>query len=76
MKAVQILMDERQLAALDRVAKRLGRDRSKLVREAVSGLLAREAAKEKERRVIEAYRKTPMTREELEWLGAGEWPTD
>lgn len=76
MKAVQILMDEGQLSALDRAAKRLGRDRSKLVREAVSRFLAAEETKAKERRVIEAYRRTPLTREELDWLGAGEWPKD
>lgn len=44
MKAVQILMDEQQLSALDGAAKRLGRDRSKLVREAVARFLATEEA--------------------------------
>lgn len=73
---MQIMMDPRQVADLDRLAKRLGRDRSKLVREAVARLLAAESAKEKERLVVEAYRRQPLTREELDWLGAGEWPTD
>jgi metal-responsive CopG/Arc/MetJ family transcriptional regulator len=75
-KAVQILMDERLLARLDRTAKRIGRDRSKLVREAVARFLAGEDAREKEQRVIEAYERQPLTREELEWLEAGEWPND
>jgi metal-responsive CopG/Arc/MetJ family transcriptional regulator len=73
-KPIQILMDEHQLSALDGAAKRLGRDRSKLIREAVARFLAAEETKEKERRVIEAYRAKPLTREELDWLGAGEWP--
>ena len=76
MKAVQILMDEGQLAVLDGVAKRLGRDRSKLVREAIARYLAVEEARAKERQVIEAYRDKPLGREELEWLGASEWPKD
>jgi metal-responsive CopG/Arc/MetJ family transcriptional regulator len=76
MKAVQILMDEELLSDLDRTAKRIGRDRSKLVREAVARFLAAERAKEKERAVIDAYRKKPLTRAELDWLGAGEWPKD
>lgn len=74
MKAVQILMDEELLSDLDRAAKRIGRDRSKLVREAVARFLAVERAKEKERRVVEAYKKKPLTPDELDWLGAGEWP--
>lgn len=76
MKAVQILMDERLLSRLDSTAKRIGRDRSKLVREAVARFLAAEDAREKEQRVIEAYERQPLTREELEWLEAGEWPKD
>jgi metal-responsive CopG/Arc/MetJ family transcriptional regulator len=76
MKAVQILMDERLLSRLDRTAKRLARDRSKLVRDAVARFLAAEDAREKEQRVIEAYERQPLTREELEWLEAGEWPRD
>lgn len=76
MKAVQILMDPRQISELDRAARRLGRDRSKLVREAVARFLAAEDARMKEERVVEAYRKQPLTREELDWLGAGEWPKD
>ena len=76
MKAVQILMDEPLLSALDRTAKRVGRDRSKLVREAVARFLAAENAKEKERRVIAAYERHPLTREELDWLEEGEWPKD
>jgi metal-responsive CopG/Arc/MetJ family transcriptional regulator len=74
MRAIQILMDERSLSALDRAAKRLRSDRSKLVREAVARFLATEEAKAKERRVIEAYERQPLTREELDWLEAGEWP--
>lgn len=76
MKPVQILMDPEQVARLDGLAKRVGRDRSKLVRDAIARFLAAEDAREKERRVVEAYRKQPLTREELDWLGAGEWPTD
>ncbi|MFZ5469624.1 MAG: CopG family ribbon-helix-helix protein [Myxococcota bacterium] len=76
MKAVQILMDERLLGALDRSAKRTRRDRSKLVREAIASYLAAEEAREKDRRLIDAYKKQPLTREELDWLGAGEWPKD
>ncbi|MBI1949689.1 MAG: ribbon-helix-helix protein, CopG family [Deltaproteobacteria bacterium] len=76
MRAVQILMDEELIAALDRTAKRLRRDRSKLVREAVTRLLAAEAAQEKEQRVIAAYARQPLARDERDWLEAGEWPAD
>ena len=76
MKAVQILMDEDLLSALDRSAKRNKRDRSKLVRDAVAAWLAAEATREKDRQLIAAYRKQPLTRDELDWLGAGEWPKD
>lgn len=69
-------MDEPLLEALDRAAKRIGRDRSKLVREAVARFLAAEDIKEKEQRVIAAYEKQPLTREELDWLEASEWPKD
>ena len=76
MRAVQILMDDGLLSALDRTAKRVGRDRSKLVREAVARFIAAEDAREKERRVIAAYEEQPLTPEELDWLEAGEWPKD
>ena len=35
--------------------------------------LATEDAKQKEREVIAAYEQRPLTREELDWLEAGEW---
>lgn len=76
MKAVQILMDEGLLARLDSTAKRIGRDRSKLIREAIARFLAAEEARDKEQRVIQAYEKQPLTGEELEWLEAGEWPRE
>ena len=38
--------------------------------------LAVEEAKEKERRVIDAYGRQPLTREQLDWLEAGECPKD
>jgi metal-responsive CopG/Arc/MetJ family transcriptional regulator len=69
-------MDERLIAALERTAKRLGRDRSKLVREAVKRFLVAEDAKDKERMVIAAYERQPLSREELDWLEVGEWPKD
>lgn len=75
MKAVQIMMDEGLIKALDVAAKRLRRDRSKIVREAVARFLAAEEAREKEQRTLEAYRKKPLSREEREWLEAGAWPT-
>lgn len=70
MRAIQILIDERLLAALDRTAKHLGLDRSELVRDAVARFLAAEDAKEEERKVIAAYERQPLTREELDWLEA------
>jgi metal-responsive CopG/Arc/MetJ family transcriptional regulator len=65
-------MDERLLSALDRTAKRVGRDRSKLVREAVERFLAEATDKDKEQAVIEAYTRQPLTRDERDWLEAGE----
>ena len=70
------MMDEALIKALDVASKKSHRDRSKIVREAVARYLAAEEAKEKEQRTLEAYRRTPLTREEREWLEVGSWPKD
>lgn len=67
-------MGEKLIKALDVAAKRSGRDRSKIVREAVARFLAGEEARDKEAQTIAAYGKHPMTREERAWLKTRPWP--
>lgn len=75
MKAVQILMDESLLTALDRLARRQKLDRSKLVRAAIKRYLAAAEIEAWEQNDIDAYRKKPIKQGELNsWLKAQAWP--
>lgn len=77
MKPIQILMDPELLASVDRAAKRLRSDRSKLVRMALSRFLADERRRELEERHRSAYRRQPQRADEVEpWIGAQAWPEE
>lgn len=77
MRPIQILMDEKQLEALDREATRLGLDRSKLMREAVRRFLVKLVREKHEARYLESYRRKPQqAREVREWSKVQAWPAD
>jgi len=74
MKAVQILMDDKLVAAVDREARRLHSDRSKLVRTALERFLAHTRRREAETRYLAGYEKKPVARGEF-WE-QDEWPPE
>lgn len=77
MKAIQILMDERLLNAVDREAKRAGSDRSKLIREALTRFLQETRRKTMEDQDRQAYMKRPQTKDEIEpWEAVQAWPEE
>ena len=77
MRPVQILMDERELKLVDREAKRLGLDRSKLMREAVRRYLSKLVREADEQQYIESYRSQPEALKELRgWEKIQAWPED
>jgi metal-responsive CopG/Arc/MetJ family transcriptional regulator len=77
MKPIQILMDERLLAAVDREAKRRRSDRSKLVRAALTAFLADSRRRTLEEQYRRAYRQAPQRTDEIEpWEHIQAWPED
>jgi metal-responsive CopG/Arc/MetJ family transcriptional regulator len=74
MKTVQMTLDEDLIAAVDKVAKRLGTTRSALTREALRATLARVRARELERKHREGYARKPVKRGEFSvWEGEQIW---
>jgi metal-responsive CopG/Arc/MetJ family transcriptional regulator len=74
MNNVQVWMDEKLLARLDRAAKPLGLKRSAAIREAVRGWPERRAIQEFESEWIAALRARPDdARRADEWSSAQEW---
>lgn len=65
MKAVQILMDEDLIKAVDREAKRERSDRSKLVRAALVRYLAEQRRRDDEARHRQGYARKPVVRGEF-----------
>ena len=77
MKPVQILMDDALLAEIDAEAKRTRADRSKIMRAAVRRYLQEARIRAWEQADADAYRKRPLSRDELEpWQRARLWPED
>ncbi len=77
MKAVQILMDNGLLEEIGQAAKHAKMDRSKLVRAAIRRYLASVQISSWEKSDIEAYRRKPLTRAEIDpWRKAQVWPED
>ena len=77
MRPIQILMDEKELTLIDREAKRVGSDRSKLMREAVRRYLSQLIRDADEREYVESYRRQPQDLKELkEWSKLQSWPGD
>ena len=75
MKAVQILMDEDLIEAVDNEARQQGTDRSKLVRTAIANLLAEMRRRRLEEQHRNGYVHHPQSKEEVvPWEEIQEWP--
>ncbi len=77
MRAVQILMDEKELELIDREARRRGTDRSKLMREAMRRYLLKLVRDADEQQYLASYRAHPPETAELRsWEKIQAWPED
>jgi hypothetical protein len=77
MRAVQILMDEKELKLIDREARRRGTDRSKLMREAMRRYLLKLVRDADEAQYVASYRALPQESAELRrWEKIQAWPED
>jgi metal-responsive CopG/Arc/MetJ family transcriptional regulator len=66
MKVVQMTLDEDLVAAVDRVARRLGTSRSAFARQALREAVERARLKTLERKHREGYRRKPVRRDEFD----------
>ena len=77
METVQIVLDKRLLQATDRAARRLKRNRSALVREALREHLRRLEVRTREERDREGYSRQPqMPSEARLWEAEAAWPAE
>jgi len=66
-----VQLSDELLAELDARAAREGRNRSELIREALTGYLAADREAEIDRLIVEGYTRAPQTSEELAFGGLG-----
>jgi metal-responsive CopG/Arc/MetJ family transcriptional regulator len=66
-----VQLSDELLAQLDARAAREGRNRSELIREALSGYLAADRQAEIDRLIVEAYTRQPQTADELAFAELG-----
>jgi metal-responsive CopG/Arc/MetJ family transcriptional regulator len=77
METVQIVLDRELLAATDQAARRLKRNRSALVREALREHLQRIERRAKEARDRAGYTRQPLDPEEVQrWESGAAWPEE
>ena len=77
MEIIQIVIDKKLLHATDQAARRMGRNRSALVREALREHLRKLEIRAKEQRDREGYSKKPHEPDEsLLWEAEAEWPPE
>lgn len=77
METIQIVLDEELLQATDRVARRMRRNRSALVREALREHLRRLEVRALEERDRVGYsRRKPARDESLVWEAEAAWPAE
>ncbi|HEY4008653.1 MAG TPA: ribbon-helix-helix domain-containing protein [Acidobacteriaceae bacterium] len=77
METVQIVLDKKLLQAADRAARRLKRNRSALVRDALRAHLRRLTIGELEQRDREGYTKEQQAQEDLQaWEAEAEWQAE
>lgn len=75
MRTVQMTLDERLVARVDRAARKLGTTRSGFTRKALQDALSRLATLEKERRHRRGYEARPVGRGEFDdWAAEQVWP--
>jgi metal-responsive CopG/Arc/MetJ family transcriptional regulator len=77
METVQIVLDKELLQATDRAARRMKRNRSALIREALREHLRRLEALSRELRDREGYSRQPQTLDEAHlWEAEAVWPAE
>ena len=77
MKIVQIVLDKRLLHAADQAAKRMKRNRSALVRDALREHLRRLELRASEERDRQGYaRQSPVDPEARAWESEATWPPE
>jgi metal-responsive CopG/Arc/MetJ family transcriptional regulator len=77
MKAIQILMDETTIEAVDREARQQCSDRSKLIRAAITGFLAEQRRRRLEEEHRRGYKRKPQRPNEIEeWETIQQWPEE
>jgi predicted transcriptional regulator len=77
METIQIVLDKSLLQATDRAARRMKRNRSALVREALREHLKRLELRACEERDREGYSRQPQTRDEFHlWEAEAAWPAE
>ena len=75
MKTVQMTIDPKLVAEVDRLARRLGVTRSAFTRRALQAEISRLRVEELEARDREGYRRKPVRRGEFDrWLAEQVWP--
>ena len=74
MKTIQMTIDEKLLAEVDRVTADLHTPRSAFIRDALERAIRRQVILDKERRDAEGYARCPSTAEEAEeWVDEQVW---
>lgn len=77
MKTVQIIVNKKLLHAVDQIARRIGRNRSALVRDALREHLRRLEVHAREERDREGYKKQPQAHHESHaWEAEVAWPAE
>jgi len=77
METIQIVLDKGLLQATDRAARRMKRNRSALVREALREHLKRLEVRSNEDRDREGYARQPQARDESAlWEAEAAWPVE
>ena len=77
METIQIVLDKGLLQATDRAARRMKRNRSALVREALREHLKRLEVRSSEERDREGYARQPQARDESAlWEAEAAWPVE
>lgn len=77
METIQIVLDEKLLKAADRAARRMKRNRSALIRDALREHLRRLEVRSMEERDRDGYARKPQTEAESRpWESEAAWPVE
>jgi metal-responsive CopG/Arc/MetJ family transcriptional regulator len=77
METIQVVLDQKLLKATDKAARRVGKNRSALVRDALRSHLRDLEIQELERRDREGYQRYPDTEDDLQgWAQVTAWPDE